>query len=125
MGKFCLTLWSFPGRRSLFVSGLVLWATLSNVGVLEAGAESNRAAASLHIQITVVPTVQTMTVDSKSIGSTAAVTYDLQSKTAPTLTQQTTTRSITPSDQYGTPTSASSKENQMPAVLETLTIIPK
>lgn len=111
-------------RHRFVVRALIFSAALSNVAVLDAHAGSNHAAASLRIEVTVVPTVRTAAVQSNTAPSTAAISYDLQSdKKAPTLTQQITIQAISTTHQGTTPMAASSNGNRNSAVLETVTIV--
>ena len=88
-------------------------------------AESNRSSATLHIQITVVPIVQTSMTNALSKSPAGAVTYDFQSKNNPVLTQQMTLRPLTTADQSSATTSANSNAADGSAVLETLTIVAR
>ena len=119
MGK----LYRAPRCRIVVLAAIFL-AALSIIAVPDTHAGSNRAAASLRIEVTVVPTVQTAAVQSNAAPSTPAISYDLQSnKKAPTLTQQITIQRVSTTDRGTTRTAASSNGNRNSAVLETVTIV--
>lgn len=115
MGKFCLAAVSLSHLRRLI--GCVLLLILAG---FPAHAASNHASAVLHIQITVVPTVQTATSQPSSTSPTGSVTYSLQPATTPKISLVTIRPISTSGDtQNANPSGQSTKR----AVLQTTTVI--
>lgn len=116
MGKFCLAAVSLSHLRRLI--GCVLLLILAG---FPAHAASNHASAVLHIQITVVPTVQTATSQPSSTSPTGSVTYNLQPATTPKMTSLVTIRPISTSGD--TQNANRSRQSTKRAVLRTTTVI--
>lgn len=117
MGKFCLSTISLshPGR---LLGCLVL---LLGLVALPAYAASKQASAVLHIQITVVPTVQAATAQPSATSPTGSVTYNLQPPTAPKMTSQVTVQPVSIS---GTASGVKSNgQSGNGAVLQTTTLV--
>ena len=89
MGKFCLV--SVPESYVRRLFGCALLVTLAG---LPAHAASNHARAVLHIEVTVVPTVQASTAQLSATTPTGSVTYNLQPPTASKMTSQVTVQPI-------------------------------
>lgn len=115
MGKFCLpTVW----LRFHRLGCVVLLLGLAGVPTYAA---SNRASAVLHIQVTVVPTVQTTTQQPTVTSPTGSVAYNLQPPTAPKMTSRVTVQPVSTS---GTTTDVKSSDRSgKGAVLQTTTVI--
>jgi hypothetical protein len=119
MGKFCLGVFSLRfGRRLL--GALIL---LLSVAGVSAHAASNQGSAALHIQVTVVPTVQAATTQQSATSGTGAVSYNLQPSSAPKMTSQVTVQQISASGASSSAKAASQSETG--AVLKTTTIVPE
>ena len=118
MGKFCLpVVWWHPQR---LLVGAVLLSVLAGG---PAGAASNQAAAALHIQVTVVPTVQAATTHAPAGNANAAITYNLQPSSTPRMTSQVTIHQTST-----TGTISGVKADGQPAngaVLQTTTVVPE
>ncbi len=107
------------GRSGL--RAVMLCAIVMLVAPIDATAGSTRCSATLHIQITVVSTLQESAEVPQNATQPGAVTFDLTSQNPPALTQQTTTRRLTSNqDRETEPRTPSAAE---PAVLQTLTIV--
>ncbi|HKO19862.1 MAG TPA: hypothetical protein VJU82_13335 [Acidobacteriaceae bacterium] len=116
MGKFCLpAVWL---RRFQRLGSVVLLLGLAGMPTYAA---SNRASAVLHIQVTVVPTVQTTTSQPTVASPTGSVAYNLQPPTAPKMTSLVTVQPVSTS---GTTSGLkSSDQSGKGAVLQTTTVI--
>ncbi len=117
MGKFCLPISLCSARRLIPYSLLLV-----GVAGISAQAASNRASAVLHIQVTVIPAVQTTTSQPNTTGSTSSVTYILQPVTAPRMTSQVTVQQISTS---GPGAGSNSGQSAKTAVLKTTTVVPE
>lgn len=113
MVGFCQRAVALFSRRRLLGSLLLLFSLAG----LPANAASNQASATLHIQITVVPVVQTSAMQPIA-NSSGAVTYKLQPSTASKMTSQVTVQKI--SANAGSGQSAQSGKG---AVLQTTTLV--
>ena len=116
MGKFCLpAVWL---RRFQRLGCVVLLVGLAG---LPAYAASNRASVVLHIQLTVVPTVEAMTQQPTVATPTGSVTYNLQPPTALKMTSPVT---VQPMSTWGTTSGVkSSGQPGKGAVLRTTTVV--
>ena len=117
MGKFCLAAvsLSYLGRLS---GCLVLLLGLAG---LPAFAASRQASAVLHIQITVVPTVQAPNAQLTPTSPSGPVTYNLQPTTTPKMTSQVTVQPVSTSDPANRVKSGANSGKG--AVLQTTTLI--
>lgn len=118
MGKFCLAAVS-PSYRQRLPVGAVLVLVLAGVPVQAA---SNQASAVLHIQVTVVPTVQAASTQPSATTSNGTITYTLQ-PSAPKMASQVTVHQIST-----TSTTSDAKAGGEPAkgaVLLTTTTVPE
>ena len=116
MSKFRLSAVSLAYLRLLFVCGVLLLG----LAAFPAHAASNQASAALHIQVTVVRTVQAIAAQPNATSSAGSVSYNLQPTTAPKMTSQVTVQQIS------TPGAASVKSDGKSgkgAVLQTTTVI--
>ena len=89
MGKFCLSAVPLVYQRLLLCEVLLLGL----VG-FPVHAASDQASAVLHIQVTVVRTVQTAAAQPNAATSNGSVTYNLQPPTALKMTSQVTVQRI-------------------------------
>ena len=105
---------------------LMLCAILLLVAAIDTKAGSTHSSATLHIQITVAPALQASVnlPQNTAQPEPGTVTYDLKSQNQPALTQKTTIGPLIRSHQDGGIPAGSSSAAQ-PAVLETLTIVPR
>ena len=118
MGKLCLMAIPVSSVRRLISSSILV---LSLAG-LPAQAASNQARAALHIQVVVVPTVQTTEAQPSATTTTGSISYNLQPSTAPKMSSQVTVQPISQSGRMGSGTTGQSRTG---AVLKTTTIFPE
>ena len=107
--------------NKFLMSGLTACASVLLLAS-SANAESNRSCATLQIQVTLVPTLRTAPTGSPTTSESGTVSFDLKPNNHPTLTQQTTTHPMTPSNSNSSKLPGTSNAGA-PAVLETLTIV--
>jgi len=116
MAKFCRAAVSPVFLRLLLGCGVLV---LSLAGS-PAHAASNRASAVLHIQVTVVRTIQAIAAEPNATSPTGSVNYNLQPTTAPKMTSQVTVQQIsTP----GTASVKGERQSGKGAVLQTTIVI--
>ncbi len=117
MGKFCLAKLCRARQRGLLGCALLLFVAF----VASAHAAPNQASAVLHIQVTVVPTLQAATAQPSVSNESAPVTYNLQPSSTTKTTSQVTLRSVEPKR-----TASRVKSSGKPAkgaVLQTTTVV--
>lgn len=112
MVRFCQRAVALFSRRRLLGSLLLLFSLAG----LPANPASNQASATLHIQITVVPVVQTSAMQPIA-NSSGAVTYKLQPSTASKMTSQVTVQKISAN------AGGQSAQSGKGAVLQTTTLV--
>ena len=122
MRKFHLVVGSPIPNNKFLIYGLTACASML-LFASRATAESNRSFAALHIQVTLVPTVQTSSVISPKAPESGTVSFDLKPKNNPAFTQQTAPRPMLQSRPHSSKVSGTSDTAGAPAVLETLTIV--
>ena len=116
MGKFCLPAVTLSYLPRLFGCGVFIFGAVG----FPAHAASNPASATLHIQVTVVRTVQTAAAQPNAATSNGSVAYNLQPPTAAKMAWQVTVQQIsTPGSESVKSDGHSGKD----AALQTTTVI--
>jgi hypothetical protein len=102
---------------------LVVPVLLFGLAGISAQAASNQGSAVLHIQITIVPTIQAPTTQPSPSTITRAVAYNLGPAMAPKMTTQVTFKPmLTPGTESP---QNSSNQSETGAILKTITLVPE